>query len=295
MTPMFWWDREGRTQILLDMYPDHGPDVVAGILGTTKQAVYVKAHRLGIASNHWEQRARKKTNVDVDYFRREISDAMAYILGYIWADGNVRRVRGCKVVGGLRFNCHKRDEDILVKILEAVKFIGELKFQPPFIDKKGRKDGNKVSAEIYNQVFVEPLVTRFGIIPAKSYYDCPFPDYIPEDKWGHFCRGFLDGDGSFHHDKRMPMDTGYAVSWCGTDLFIEGLRNLLVPLLGVRECEVSEKPSQTKIFRSVEWGSAKDFLTIGEFLYPDGTDYLYGNRKRAYFERARELILFGES
>lgn len=105
----------------------------------------------------------------------------------------------------------------------------------------------------------------------------------------------MDGDGGFGHDERRLLDAGYYVGFCGNNLFMVGLRDLLVRLLGVRECKVyTEKRSKTGLLKSIAWGSAKDFLTIGEFLYPEGTDYLYGERKRNYFERARNLILFGE-
>jgi hypothetical protein len=269
--PRKWWS-EDKIQTLRDRYPQEGPVPLSTEWGISLKALKNQASRLGIKSlNRFERvaqnRAKNKQNLDLDYFRRPWSANLAYIVGYIWADGSLFGDTKQGAPHSLGLCCHQRDRHIIWDIRTE---LGSTHTFTPF--------GRKVRTHICNHYFVQPLVERFGLLPNKSDLDLPYLR-VPDQFLGHFTRGYLDGDG-------WVSRRGTSTALVGSRQFIGGL------FLHIREVTGATPgtPEDSKrTLRRVRWTAERDLCLLYNFLYPPG-EYLYGIRKRTNFERNQRIL-----
>ena len=112
---------------------------------------------------------------------------MAYVLGYIVADGCVISTRsGSSHI----LNITSADYDHLLKIREIMG-------SEHAISKKGNGSSDKhyYSLQIRNQLIAKDLF-HLGIKPRKSY-DLEYFK-VPVEFFADFARGFFDGDGTVY-------------------------------------------------------------------------------------------------
>src|SRR4029077_3279761 len=76
-------------------------------------------------ARHSATMLEKNESCDVGYFERNWSPNMAYILGYIFADGCIS-----KDLYGLSFLCHSKDEEVLLAIHRELKSKNKIHRQP---------------------------------------------------------------------------------------------------------------------------------------------------------------------
>lgn len=124
-----------------------------------------------------------KYNINSDYFKTWSSE-MAYVLGFITADGNVQQTKR-----GYHVHIACDDLDIIEKIKthlnatvpirKKIRPNRKISYSLRFSDKK-----------IYNDLLT------LGIVPRKSLIIRP--PKIPKKYLWHYIRGFFDGDGCVH-------------------------------------------------------------------------------------------------
>jgi len=148
---------------------------------------------------------RYKYPVNEDFFK-VWSDSMAYVLGFIAADGCIA-FRG-KNKNCLQLSIMSTDYSILRKIRNL---IGELPIRTVFDPRKNRKYHSRNRRRMYsistaNKYLIEPL-TQVGIVPRKSWnFD---KVNVPDDYFWSFLRGYTDGDGC------IGNKTAAQISWIG--------------------------------------------------------------------------------
>jgi len=233
---------------ILQRYPVEGARYLAKELNREEVTVQGIAFRMGVKAENWRSRmvrtrARNKTNVDVSYFQGE----MAYILGYIYADG-------CIDDRSLRLRCQTKDEEIILAIRDRLKSSHHLLRRPS----QGKRKA-VTSIVISNHILVENLRDRFGVQPNKSRKDLSFPTL--NQYYGAFCRGYLDGDG-------FVGSTRVRAGFCGSPQFIYQMRDFLVNNLGLSKVE----PWLNKGIRVVEWQTVEALGKLYKFLYQEITD-----------------------
>lgn len=127
------------------------------------------------------QQKIKKHPVNSNFFKIW-SPQMAYVLGFIGADGNI-----CHSGRAHTLHIACDDKDIIEKIKLAFKYKGP-------IHKKVRQNG-KIS---YSLRICDPIIFRnlekLGVTERKSLTFTPCK--IPIKLVRHFIRGYFDGDGS---------------------------------------------------------------------------------------------------
>jgi len=152
---------------------------------------------------------KPRLKVNEDYFKKWSSN-MIYILGFIFADGNITKVTHNGSSDKLGFGQNKKDIDILRKIKQEL-----LAEQTLSVGKK------YVHFSIYSQIIVDDL-KKLGVSYRKSFRKSrgEIPN-IPQKYIRDFIRGIVDGDGSVHFDKRdYPT-----LSICGRKELMTFIRN----------------------------------------------------------------------
>ena len=127
------------------------------------------------------QQKVKKHPVNSHFFK-VWSPKMAYVLGFIAADGNI-----CHSGRAHTLHIACDDQDIIEKIKSVIEYKGP-------IHQKPRING-KIS---YSLRICDPIIFQdlnsLGITERKSL--TLIPPKIPQDFVRHFIRGYFDGDGS---------------------------------------------------------------------------------------------------
>lgn len=152
----------------------------------------------------------RKYKVNDDYFSKWSSD-MAYILGFWFADGYMRKtVDNCYL---FNFKQHKRD----LYLLENIRSKMESNYPISFIN-----GTNCYSFTINSKKIYEDII-KLGGSERKSL-TVKFPD-VPKEYLPDFIRGYFDGDGTISSSNE---NFGYVASFCsGSRKFIYSLKKIV--------------------------------------------------------------------
>lgn len=218
---------------------------------------------------------------DESFFNKIDSEAKAYWLGFIYADGSVR------------VNVHKRGyKSYVTTIAQAEKeplekFIKCIAQSDIKITEYLVKKTNSIvySISLNSETLFNDLNNQ-GCIPNKSLV-LKFPTKIPDELVHHFIRGYFDGDGSvYKSDNVVKYQThtatyaGCDVSICGTLEFLTELKNNLV-FMGERGIH-KEKRKLTNTW-TLRLSGHKRVILFYDYIYKDASIFL--QRKKDKFEQ----------
>lgn len=154
---------------------------IAIVLNRHPATITKKIVKLGLQRN-------KKLNYEVnENFFEKWTEKSAYILGFIMADGHLRK-KGYGIV----INVCDSDKNHLQKISNLISPNYKLKLTKKF-DKKYNKTYFGWSWSIHNQKLYQSLI-KIGVLPNKTGFENWASDLPEELRW-HFIRGYFDGDG----------------------------------------------------------------------------------------------------
>lgn len=200
--------------------------------------------------------------------------SVAYFLGFIAADGCIRRT---KYSEQLRIKIHKRD----VRLLEDFKSL--FKLTNPIVETKA---GQVALTVIQNNLLNS--FSMWNIVPNKSLR-MEFPEGIPSKLLRHYIRGYFDGDGhisTVRYKRGNPRvkNIGFTT---GSETFARGLCHVLTS-----KCiKCSLRNEKNTIYRVSL--SNKSFFKFYNYLYlPERgeSQVLCLDRKRLIFEEVRESL-----
>ena len=141
----------------------------------------------------------KKHTYNENYFQIIDTEAKAYFLGFIFADGSIYiRPRKNSIEKAFRINLAEIDKHILEFFQKELghsanlSFISGTEFTSP-VNKKVYTRKNQYALSISSLTFVNHLI-NLGLGNRKTYMELSIPS-IPEDLMPHFIRGYFDGDG----------------------------------------------------------------------------------------------------
>lgn len=163
------------------------------------------------------QKKIDKYDLNQNFFKKW-SRKMAYVLGFITADGNLQKTKY-----GHLIHIAADDYDIIVKIKAVMKMKGR-------ILEKRRKENEKISYSlrfsdkiIYNDLF------KLGITPRKSL--TVKPPIVPGKFLWDYIRGFFDGDGCVYlRNTKQPSRLHvlfYTASWPMADFLYKKIKVIL--------------------------------------------------------------------
>lgn len=181
-----------------------------------------------------------------------ISNELAYILGYLWADASIS-----KKYNSVILECVKEDID---EVLPLFNIFPKLKLSGR--KRENRKDQSSISISIKE-------FTDF--LRDMDYLDKSFKspdkilDIIGNDKMNFFYRGVSDGDGCFYHSEDF-ITTQYVISGAYNQdwkYMVDLCRLLSIEKYTIDRIK-NENGHKHSRFRIV---NKKDILTLGNFLY----------------------------
>ena len=282
--PFVWTEESLR--ILRERYPKIGLYATAELLGVKPYTVTKKAVKLGVHSEVRHElmgktNAANNRSVDIHFFETWTPN-MAYILGYVWADG-------CLVVPDdsghcLRLLCTKTDEQFLLDIRSEMKSNHKMRPHKAIDNWLADEFGNKwrirskeaVAISINSKHLVATLQDIHGLAPRKSSKDLPFGN-VPEEFLCHFARGHFDGDGSI---SRRQTRQGASASFLGTPRWLSEFNRRICSAVDLRDKGLY---GRNKLLRRISWERKDELARLFAWLYPFG-DYICLQRKRDKFQ-----------
>ncbi len=252
-------------------------DIVASYTTCTAKELALKhkcskRHIMLIWAKHgMKGKSRRRYAVDLNYFETIDSPDKAYFLGFIAADGCVRKPAHGPLA--LTIKVSSKDEEVLIK------FVGRLKSDLPVSRTSYKTPWKAVAKEAS---FVNVISTKvcadlakYNITERKTRTFTPAR--FPENLMPHYMRGFFDGDGTVYKvgakSGNNPSDYRLAISVnSSTGLFFQNYlrRN------GVKCTLVEDKGSSLFQLRISDTVSKHKFVKL---IYSDPRG-LYLTRKK---------------
>lgn len=224
-----------------------------------------------------------------DFFEKWTPE-MAYVLGFIYADGDIEDLRKSSRTQ------YTTIASVDKVILEAIKRVMGSEHNLNYIapHKVTYKNGKTYeSAERYRlrigskKMFNDLL--KLGLTPRKSL-TIKFPIDIPNDCLSHFLRGYFDGDGCVTIKRGkgkygQPILKGLAVIFTsGSRLFLEGLRDEVCKFNGFGKRNIYYS-SDAYYLKYSTHGSLEWF----KLFYSDNSSKLFLERKFNVFKEYLRL------
>lgn len=197
---------------------------------------------------------------------------MAYILGFLFADGSVSVTRR----GGYYFSFHSTDEGLLFKIRESMGSNHK-------VSKRNSRSGNVFRLQIGSKEMVDDLdLLKLRENKTKRM---KFPE-LPSKYLADFIRGYFDGDGNvwmgfMHKERKIQTMTLQVAFTSASKEFLIYLHKILRSL-GVEGGSifgVKNKNCSRLLF------STRDSLKLYKIMYNKSSKTFCLERKKIVFER----------
>lgn len=186
---------------------------------------------------------------------------MAYWLGFIWADGNVRDSSGRY---GLRLTVKIFDRTHLVSFQSFMKTNVPIKI----VNYRSKRGGKYYPQAVIciNRKRVVKSLEKYNISAHRSVNGEVFPE-IPNVYIWDFFRGFFDGDGAIHRPQVCKFFcSGWAVGFFGSKTCMEFLRDLIFKDTGIT-MKVRRNGKSEVNYSLTRTGPA--VLPVLKLLYPE--------------------------
>lgn len=206
-----------------------------------------------------------KYRVNQDYFNVIDNEFKAYWLGFLYADGCIRKKK----------TSNGKEDNKLSLTLASIdrehieRFLISLQSDSPITDYIIKDKYNASRVSVCNKKIVENLSDK-GCTQNKSLtLEFPSMEILPKHLIRDFIRGYFDGDGCIHLDLEKR---NLSVNFVGTENFLTSMQNILCEELKITKTKLYKKEN-TKAFQ-VAWGDLSSIEKIYKYLYKDCNIYL---------------------
>lgn len=211
----------------------------------------------------------KKLKVNENYFDKIDTEAKAYFLGLLYADGCNEYERNL-----ISISLQEKDKKILEIFKQEIEYEGNLL-------KKIRSNKNHQNSYIlrFTNKHICNVLKNYGMVPRKSLV-LLFPKNLSKNLIHHFIRGYFDGDGCISEGvKGRSM-----VSIVGTLDVCENIQKFLVENSELNFTKLEKHGYNTY---KVRYGGHISCNRIFKILYKDATVFL--ERKYKKFKEVEKL------
>jgi len=230
---------------------------MAQILGLGKTTVNRWAKEIGLVF--------KKHTVNENYFSK-LTNESAYILGFIYADGNITWNKK-KGYYSMTITASQKDEKHLELIRQKIKSTKPLLYS---------KKTNSYRLIVNNKRFCKSLM-NLGVIPKKSLI-VEFPT-ISKKLLPHFLRGVIDGDGNIRYVKRSKSPYFEITLATGSKKFAQGFIEVVKKSISVDAKIRLVKNTNTHIIQY----SCSRGEKLAKYIYKDAKIFL-DRKNKPYIE-----------
>lgn len=238
---------------ILELYKEgYNQTQICELLQTSRTTVRTLLRENGISllSN---SKIHQQFEINENYFEYIDTPQKAYILGLIYADGNIHK-------NMVRLSLQEDDKEILEKIRRELQSTHPIKII--HYNTKNPSWKNQYCLSIVNKKLRDDLVLH-GVTEAKSL-TLTFPNTLSSDLYNHFIRGYFDGDG---YVSKNPKEK--RISIIGTEQFCLKIKDISESVLNVH-CSISvchrNESSPTRALGIAGGKQVKKFL---DWMYQD--------------------------
>jgi intein/homing endonuclease len=222
---------------------------------------------------------------NVNFFQKW-SKKMAYILGFLCADGNIIDSENSSRTRYVQFA--SKDKKILEKIRKALNSNHPIRIRSS--QKKLFPNGKyyTFSKTFYFRIGNKKLVSQLEKlgVPARKSKIIKFLK-VPSLYLNHFVRGYFDGDGTVYVEKRknskgkIRIKRMRTIFSSGSRAFLEGFSEIIAKFLRIRKAKVYKGVRSFQIAYSL-----KESIRIFKFMYSNA-QRMFLKRK---FEKFKEFF-----
>ena len=254
-----------KKDLIEELFKTKNMTQIAKVVGYGEPSVYRLLKKYG----HDTYKYKCKYSIDENFFKVIDTPDKAYVLGWIYSDGNVMKK------GKIRISIQEGDKHILEEIKDRMKYTGELIYKKP----KNARCKPQSLLNIDRVEMADDLI-KLGAVPNKSLIlTFPTSEQVPEHLLSHFIRGVFDGDGSISIKKNKYLSCAIT----STFSFCDSLSNYL-STIGINATNFYyRKP--TKPTGSLFFGRKEDVIKFLNWMYKDADIKL--NRK---FAKAKDFV-----
>jgi len=199
----------------------------------------------------------RKYTLDTKFFASIDSEAKAYWLGFLYADGCVYRQT-------VRVLLSSTDEGHLQRLLNCVG-----SDQPIRSVRCGKHPGALLVVRSCDWVMD---LSRHGVCPRKTYTG-QHPTNVPAALVRHFVRGVFDGDGCVSYSRNQA-----AVDWTGGEAFLRWLAVQITTEVGLSGH--SPRKTASKHAWRLQYAGNRQAAALRDWMYRDATVWLPRKRER---------------
>lgn len=234
----------------------------------------IKAFREGLLTKPFG--TKLENYCDYDFFERIDTEAKAYWLGFLYADG-------CITDGGcINLLLAGYEKDHLAKFKQAIN--AEHRLEERSDKMTSAKGVTRMQACVKIRLHSKLMclhLKRLGVGPRKTLsLQFPTSDQVPDHLLHHFIRGYFDGDGCICHCNQDRYHGSWQFSIVSADVFIERLKEVLLKHVKIGSWTIYPHPESEGVsYFSVR--CVPDINRLRDYLYRDATVYL--ERKRLKF------------
>lgn len=239
-----------------------GPNIVRRIL--LEHKVHIRSFAEAASANCVN---RRQYNVNDDYFDQE-SPNMAYLLGFLAADGTVR-----KDSNEIKIGLSSVDADFLEMIRQ------ELQIEHPLFTYE-TNNGYSVTELKFTSSKIKRQLAKYNIVPNKTYtFD--FPTTLSSKYYIDFIRGYFDGDGSI-----STAGTAIRFQICSfRPNVLEAIVNILYDIYGIPKVNIQRNMKESGNYLYTIQYSTTPTRQIFNILYTPNSLYL--SRK---YEKYKSIV-----
>lgn len=212
----------------------------------------------------------RKYSLDDDFFKKQ-NHNMAYVLGFIAADGNV-----AKKENGIFIEIHQKDKYLLQKINEITQNTRPLKYY-------NHKHPNGtitpvVKFRAWSSVWKKDLAI-YNIVPEKSLVLKP-PLFLQKKFIISYIKGYFDGDGCIYYHKRHKR---YECQIIGASKeLIDWIRTFLATEYGIVGTYYTEHLQSGAIMYKITYAN-QNLVKLKTLWYEQESSEIELLRKKAIF------------
>lgn len=219
---------------------------------------------------------KREFYVNDEFFETIDTEAKAYWLGFLYADGCVSHI-------SLTMGLQRGDEDHLKRLLVDLDAEYSVHRYDNSYIYKGVKKMRYVSAIAISSLKLTQDLIRLGCISRKTLsLAFPTSDQVPSDLLHHFIRGYFDGDGCIWAAKNKHGGNDKSLDFVSSDSFVRSLAAALARDAGVEKVYV-QAHAATKGISYLRYKSYEEIGRMHWYMYHDATIYL--NRKKIKMEQ----------
>lgn len=272
-----WTEKE--IKLLTNNYSEKGLQYCLTIINRPKSSISDKAGQLGLKVNKESLRQIKKLalkginkkttdsifNVDHKQFEYVDKKELAYLIGFLWADGYIGA------------NKEGKDRSLWMYLIEE-----DMKTLKQTFDKIGKwnyyqrlqKHGKPQIGMFVSNSFLCDILNKYNF--SKKLEGTNILETIKEELHSYFLLGLIDGDGNFFSIKNkiytFNIVSGYEQNW----EFIENLFNKL----NIKYCIQRLIQKNGHKFSRIIISNKEGIIKLGEYIYKNyNQDKIGLNRK----------------